>query len=94
VKYKSPITCHSKDMANVKVFTDRHTVQKLYAPDLSIWGHKNQYHIKVLACLSHNFHATSFQYTHTYCEEQCLPCVVTWTAHTQTEVSSVAWSRK
>jgi hypothetical protein len=40
MKYESPITCHSKDMANVKVFadrqTDRRTGQKLYAPDLSI----------------------------------------------------------
>jgi hypothetical protein len=24
MKYESPITCHSKDMTNVKVFTDRH----------------------------------------------------------------------
>ena len=44
VKYSS-ITCHSKAMANVKVFvdkqTDRHTGQKLYAPDLSMQGHKN-----------------------------------------------------
>jgi hypothetical protein len=45
MKYESPITKHSKDMANVKVFadrqTDRRTGQKLYAPDLSIRGHKN-----------------------------------------------------
>jgi hypothetical protein len=45
VKYESPITYHSKDMANVKVFADRQTNrrtgQKLYAPDLSIQGHKN-----------------------------------------------------
>jgi hypothetical protein len=48
MKYESPITCYSKDMANVKVFadrqtggqTDRRTGQKLYAPDLSIRGHK------------------------------------------------------
>jgi hypothetical protein len=46
MKYESPITCHSKDMANVKVFEDRQTTrdrrtgQKLYAPDLSIQGHK------------------------------------------------------
>jgi hypothetical protein len=44
MKYESPITYHSKDMANVKVFadrqTDRRTGQKLYAPDLSIRGHK------------------------------------------------------
>jgi hypothetical protein len=49
MKYESPITCHSKDRANVKVFADRQadrrTSQKLYAPDLSIWGHKN-----VLGC--------------------------------------------
>jgi hypothetical protein len=46
MKYESPITYHSKDMANVKVFadkqTDRRTGQKLYVPDLSIQGHKNQ----------------------------------------------------
>jgi hypothetical protein len=44
MKYESPITYHSKDMANVKVFADRQTNrptgQKLYAPDLSIRGHK------------------------------------------------------
>ena len=48
MKYESLITYHSKDMANVKVFadrqtdkqTDRRTGQKLYAPDLSIRGHK------------------------------------------------------
>jgi hypothetical protein len=31
---------HSKDMANVKVLADRQTGQKLYAPSLSIQGHK------------------------------------------------------
>jgi hypothetical protein len=36
MKYESPITYHSKDMANVKVFADRQTGQKLYALDLSI----------------------------------------------------------
>jgi hypothetical protein len=45
MKSKSPITYHSKDMTNVKVFEDREinrrTCQKLYAPDLSIQGHKN-----------------------------------------------------
>jgi hypothetical protein len=25
MKYESPITCHSKDIANVKVFADRQT---------------------------------------------------------------------
>jgi hypothetical protein len=25
MKYESPITCHSKDMTNVKVFEDRQT---------------------------------------------------------------------
>jgi hypothetical protein len=44
MKYESPTTCHSKDMANVKVFADRQTDgpvgQKLYAPKLSIRGHK------------------------------------------------------
>jgi hypothetical protein len=41
MKYQSPITCHSKDMANVKIFADKQidgTGQKLYAPDLSIRG--------------------------------------------------------
>jgi hypothetical protein len=51
MKYESPITCHSKDMTNVKVFADRQTDgrtgQKLYAPDLSIQGHKNSF-IKTL----------------------------------------------
>jgi hypothetical protein len=42
MKYESPITCHSKDMVNVKVFADRQTDQKLYAPDLSIRGHKKE----------------------------------------------------
>jgi hypothetical protein len=49
MKYENPITYHSKDMVNVKVFadrqtdrqTDRRTGQKLYALDLSIRGHKN-----------------------------------------------------
>jgi hypothetical protein len=45
MKHKSPITYHSKHMANIKVFedrqTNRHTFQKLYAPDLLIQGHKN-----------------------------------------------------
>jgi hypothetical protein len=37
MKYESPITYHSKDMANVKVFADRQTNRpKLYAPDLLI----------------------------------------------------------
>jgi hypothetical protein len=42
MKYECPITCHSKDMANVilQVFADRQTGQKLSAPDLSIRGHK------------------------------------------------------
>jgi hypothetical protein len=44
MEYESSITYHSKDMANVKVFADRQTNrwigQKLYAPDLSIRGHK------------------------------------------------------
>jgi hypothetical protein len=41
--HEIPITYHSKDMANVKVFADRQmdrqTGQKLYAPDLSIRRH-------------------------------------------------------
>jgi hypothetical protein len=44
IKYKSPITYHSKNMANVKVFADRQTNrrtgQKLFAPDLSMRGQK------------------------------------------------------
>ena len=46
VKYEGPNSYQSKDMANVKVFagkqTDKWTGQKLYAPDLSMQGHKNQ----------------------------------------------------
>jgi hypothetical protein len=41
MEYESPITYHSKDMANVKFFADRRTGQKLYAPDLSIRGDRN-----------------------------------------------------
>jgi hypothetical protein len=41
MKYESPLTYHSKDMANIRVFADKQTGQKIYAPDLSIWGHKN-----------------------------------------------------
>jgi hypothetical protein len=43
MKYESPITYNSNDMANVFADrqTDRQTGQKLYAPDLSIRGHKN-----------------------------------------------------
>jgi hypothetical protein len=29
MKYESPITCHSKDMANVKVFADRETDRRM-----------------------------------------------------------------
>jgi hypothetical protein len=61
MKYESPITCHSKDIANVKVFadrqtdrqTDRRTGQKLYAPDLSKRGHKKdnmQFHFQLYIC--------------------------------------------
>jgi hypothetical protein len=51
MKYESPITYHSKDMANVKVFedrqTNRRTGQKLFVLDLSIPGHENfHYRIK------------------------------------------------
>ena len=46
MKFKSSITYHSKAMANVKVLADkqmdRRTGQKLYHPDLSMRGHKNQ----------------------------------------------------
>jgi hypothetical protein len=54
MKYESPITYHSKDMANVKVFADRQINrrrgQKLYAPDLSILGHKK--HTEFLKSIS------------------------------------------
>jgi hypothetical protein len=41
MKYENLITYLSKDMANVEVLqTDKRTGQKLYAPDLSIRGHK------------------------------------------------------
>ena len=43
MKYESSITYHSKTMANVKLFVDRQTGQKLYAPDLSMLGHKNAF---------------------------------------------------
>jgi hypothetical protein len=36
-------------MAIVQVFAERRTGQKLYAPDLLIWGHKNKSLIKYLA---------------------------------------------
>jgi hypothetical protein len=47
MNYESSITYPSKDMANVKVVADRQTNRqtdrpKLYAPDLSIRGHKTQ----------------------------------------------------
>ena len=29
-------------MANVKVFADKQTDQKLYAPNLLMWRHKNE----------------------------------------------------
>ena len=35
VKFEKSITCHSKVMANVKVFADKQTDQKLYAPSES-----------------------------------------------------------
>jgi hypothetical protein len=48
MKYESPIICHSKYMANVKVFADRQTDgrtgHKLYGPDLSTRGHKMIYY--------------------------------------------------
>jgi hypothetical protein len=52
MKYESPITCHSKDMANVKVFADKQTGQKLYAPDLSIRGHKKNYNKPFYYCIN------------------------------------------
>ena len=50
VKYEGPNSYQSKDMASVKVFVDKRTdkwtngrtAQKLYAPDLSMRGHKNE----------------------------------------------------
>ena len=45
MKYEISITYHSKPDADVKVFvdkqTDRQTGQKLYAPNLMMWGYKN-----------------------------------------------------
>jgi hypothetical protein len=45
--YEIPITYHSKDMANVKVFADRQTKrrtgQKLYALNRLIRGHKKMF---------------------------------------------------
>jgi hypothetical protein len=47
MKYETLITYHSKDMSNVKFLqTDGQTNQKLYAPDLSIQGHKNSIQYK------------------------------------------------
>ena len=44
VKYESSITYHSKAMASVKKFlwTNKWTGQKLYAPNLSMQGHKKK----------------------------------------------------
>jgi hypothetical protein len=53
MKYESPITYHSKDMANVKVFADRQTGQKLFAPNLSIRGHKKINPIRVALFMKH-----------------------------------------
>jgi hypothetical protein len=40
MKYESPITIHSKDIANVKDFADRQMDRpKLFALDLLIWRH-------------------------------------------------------
>jgi hypothetical protein len=41
MKYESRITYHSRDMTNVNVFTDGQA-KKVYAPDLSIRGHKKE----------------------------------------------------
>ena len=38
VKYEGPYSYQSKDMANVKVFANKGTRQKPYAPDLSMQG--------------------------------------------------------
>ena len=42
VKYEGPNFYQSKDMANIKVFADKQTIQELYGPDLSMRGHKKQ----------------------------------------------------
>jgi hypothetical protein len=45
---ENPITYHSKDMSNVKVFADRETnietdrLKTIYAPNIKIQRHKNQ----------------------------------------------------
>jgi hypothetical protein len=40
MKYESHITCHSKDMANVKVFADRQTdeLARNYMPPIFQYG--------------------------------------------------------
>ena len=38
VKYEGPNSYQSKDMANVKVFKDKQTGQKLYTPSINGWG--------------------------------------------------------
>ena len=59
--YESSITYHSKAIANVRVFTDKQNgqmdkriSQKLYAPDLSMLGHK-KYSNKKVNTSNHNF---------------------------------------
>jgi hypothetical protein len=55
MKYESIITCHSKDMTNVKVFADKQTdgqAKNYMPPDLSIQGHKNSSNTSVRAEVS------------------------------------------
>jgi hypothetical protein len=72
MKYESPITYHSKDMTNVKVFadrqaykqTDRQTGQKLYAPIFQYRGIKmNGFYLFECHCkkLSHMISMYKYQ---------------------------------
>jgi hypothetical protein len=55
MKYESPITNHSKIWPMLTFLqTDRRTGQTLYAPDLSIRGHKNKVFGEILLNASNN----------------------------------------
>ena len=57
--FEGPNSYQSKDMANVSAFadkqTDKWTGQKLYAPDLSIQGHKNLMDPEAWTCETNQF---------------------------------------
>jgi hypothetical protein len=54
MKYESPITCDSKDMANVKVFADRQTDKqtdgqaKNYMPPIFRYGGIKRYFVIII----------------------------------------------